>query len=138
MPLAEAKQIDIGVEGESDAQLRVHEMDLRTMVKNLVDNAIRYTPVGGRIDLSASVKHAQAILQIRDSGPGIPMSEQARVFDPFYRVLGTDALGSGLGLSIVKTIADRIGAQLQLEYADGKTQQGLSIKVLMPTTATCC
>jgi two-component system OmpR family sensor kinase len=134
MPLAEAKHIDIGVEGDSDVQLQVHEMNLQTIVKNLVDNAIRYTPAGGRIDLSVSQDHNTAILQIRDSGPGIPVTEQKRVFDPFYRVLGTEALGSGLGLSIVQSIAHRVGAQVQLGYADEKAQTGLSVKILIPIT----
>jgi two-component system, OmpR family, sensor kinase len=134
MPLAEAKQIDIGVEGESDVQILVDEMDLSTIVKNLVDNAIRYTPIGGRIDLSVRASHNQAILQIRDSGPGIPPTEQERVFDPFYRVLGSDEIGSGLGLSIVKAIADRIGAQIQLGHTDEKAQSGLCVRLFIPMT----
>jgi two-component system OmpR family sensor kinase len=138
MPLAEAKHIDIGMIGETDVHLNGNEMHLRTLVKNLVENAIRYTPVDGRVDLSAAVKQGQTILQIQDSGPGIPLAEQERVFDPFYRVLGTEALGSGLGLSIVKTIAERMGAQIQLSYANTETRTGLSVKVLMPITATCC
>jgi len=134
MPLAEARQVDIGVEGDNDAELRVHEMDLRTLVKNLVDNAIRYTPSGGRVDLSVHEDGDRAVLQVRDSGPGIPQSEWQRVFDPFYRVLGSDEVGSGLGLSIVKTIADRMGAEIQLGYADEAAQTGLKVRVCIPRT----
>ena len=131
MPLAEAKQIDIGVEGENDIQLLVDEIDLRTVVKNLVDNAIRYTPVGGRIDLSVAMGSGHYILEFRDSGPGIPPSEHERVFDSFHRVLGTGEIGSGLGLSIVKAITDRIGARVQLGFADELNQRGLCVKVLL-------
>lgn len=135
MPLAEARQVDIGVEGGDDAELHVHEMDLRTLVKNLVDNAIRYTPGGGRVDLSVRTVGDRAVVQVRDSGPGIPQSEWQRIFDPFYRVLGSDEVGSGLGLSIVKTIADRMGAEIQLGYADEITQTGLEVRVCIPTTS---
>jgi two-component system, OmpR family, sensor kinase len=114
MPLAEAKDIDIGV--SSDANVRVHAplADLTILVKNLVDNAIRYTPHGGRVDLFTGVRDGAAWLSVEDSGPGIAPEERARVFDPFYRVLGNDADGSGLGLSIVGTVAARIGARVEL------------------------
>ena len=132
MPLAEAKHIDIGVEGAQDARVLVSELDLVALVKNLVDNAIRYTPDGGRVDLSVAVRKNCALLQIQDSGPGISTEERTRVFDPFYRTLGTDQVGSGLGLSIVKAIADRIGAEVQLAYSDEEMQSGLSISVAIP------
>ena len=132
MPLAEAKHIDIGVEGAQDARVLVSELDLVALVKNLVDNAIRYTPDGGRVDLSVAVRKNCALLQIQDSGPGISTEERTRVFDPFYRTLGTDQVGSGLGLSIVKAIADRIGAEVQLAYSDEEKQSGLSVSVAIP------
>jgi two-component system OmpR family sensor kinase len=129
LPLAERKQIDIGVESTQDVQVMFNAMDLFTLVKNLVDNAIRYTPPGGRIDLSVAVMADTIQLQIKDSGPGISVEEQARVFDPFYRSLGTDEAGSGLGLSIVKAIADRTGAQVQLSFTDAEEQRGLCVSV---------
>ena len=131
MPLAEAKHIDIGVIGEKDARVFVGELDLIAVIKNLVDNGIRYTPEGGRIDLGLTIKSPYAILQIKDSGPGIPIIEHEHVFDPFYRVLGNDEIGSGLGLSIVKTITDRIGAKLHLDFSDKETQSGLCVTVEM-------
>lgn len=133
LPLAQAKHIDIGVEGDRDAQILINEIDLTTIIKNLVDNAIRYTPDGGRIDLSVTAEDHRAMLQIKDSGPGIPTDEYVRVFDPFYRALGSDQLGSGLGLSIVKTIADRIGAQVRLAASDESSQSGLCVTILIPT-----
>jgi two-component system OmpR family sensor kinase len=133
MTLAEAKHIDIGVEGEQDAQVLVNEFDLIAVVKNLVDNAIRYTPDGGRVDLSVTIKDGRASLQVKDSGPGIPSGECDRVFDPFYRTPGSDQVGSGLGLSIVKAISDRIGAEVRLACSDEAKQSGLCVSVLIPT-----
>ncbi len=132
MPLADAKRIDIGVEGEQDAQLWIHELDLLAVVKNLVDNAIRYTPDGGKVDLSVTLGDSHATLQIQDSGPGIQISERARVFDPFYRTLGSDQFGSGLGLSIVKAVTDRIGAEIQMGFSDEVKHCGLCVCVLVP------
>ncbi|TAL81371.1 MAG: two-component sensor histidine kinase [Candidimonas sp.] len=133
LALAQAKHIDIGVEGDCDAQVLVNEIDLIILVKNLVDNAIRYTPDGGRVDLSVTTVDYRATLRIKDSGPGIPAEEHARVFDPFYRALGSDQVGSGLGLSIVKAIADRIGAQISLAAGDESNQSGLCVTVLIAT-----
>ena len=110
----------------------VSELDLIAVVKNLVDNAIRYTPEGGRVDLSVSSAQGYAVLRIQDSGPGIPLAERDRVFDPFYRMLGSEQIGSGLGLSIVRTIAHRIGAEIRLGFTDEVAQTGLSVSVLIP------
>ena len=132
LPLAEAKHIDIGVEGTQDAQILMSELDLIAVVKNLVDNAIRYTPDGGKVDLSVSVSEGRATLQIKDSGPGIAVDERLRVFDPFHRTLGSDQVGSGLGLSIVKTIADRVGAEINLDFSDKVESSGLRVCILIP------
>ena len=132
MPLAEDKQIDIGVEGLQDAELWVNELDMIAVVKNLVDNAIRYTPDGGKVDLSVSTEGGRAILRIQDSGPGIQVDERGRVFDPFYRALGSDQVGSGLGLSIVKVVTDRIGADIQLGFSDEVRHLGLCVSVRIP------
>jgi two-component system OmpR family sensor kinase len=132
MPLAEAKRIDIGVGGAQDAQVLVSKLDMIIVIKNLVDNAIRYTPEGGRVDLSATTVNGRAVLSIQDNGPGILLAEHERVFDPFYRTLGNDQVGSGLGMSIVKTISDRIGAEIQLEFSDKAESTGLCISILIP------
>ncbi len=133
MPLAEAKHIDIGVEGTQNAEVWVSEPDLIAVVRNLVDNAIRYTPEGGQVDLSANVSGGKARLRIQDNGPGIPLDERDRVFDPFYRTLGSEQIGSGLGLSIVQTIAHRIGAEIRLDFSDLARQTGLSVTVRLPS-----
>ena len=132
LPLAEARQIDVGVAGEGDARVAASELDLLTLVKNLVDNAIRYTPAGGRVDLSVEPRPDGVLLCIRDSGPGIAPAERERVFDPFYRALGNEQSGSGLGLSIVQAIAQRLGARVSLDDADPAVPAGLRVQVLLP------
>lgn len=129
LPLAETKAIDLGVVSEQDYSVMATQAELHTLVKNLVDNAIRYTPPGGRVDLSIHKTGSATVLEITDTGPGIPEPERLRVFEAFYRSLGQDAQGSGLGLSIVKSIADKLSATLQLSYGDEAAQTGLRVWV---------
>lgn len=129
LPLAEAKQIDLGIEGEQDAMVWVNELDLIALVRNLVDNAIRYSPNNGRIDLSVTRTEGRAVMRIVDTGPGIQLAERKRVFDPFYRTLGSEQIGSGLGLSIVKAITDRIDAHVSLAFGDEVNRSGLCVLV---------
>ena len=129
MPLAEARAIDIGVEGAQDVQLRVAERDLHTLLRNLVDNAIRHTPEGGRVDLGVRTTAGAVVLSVRDTGAGIAPEERERVFDPFYRVPGSGPIGSGLGLSIVRAVAERIGASVRLDYSDAAQRTGLVVEV---------
>lgn len=129
MPLAERRQIDIGVESSEDVEVNGNEMDLIIVVRNLVDNAIRYTSIGGRVDLTIESAGETVTIVVKDTGPGIIEAEQSLVFDPFYRSLGTDVAGSGLGLSIVKVIADRMGALLRLSFSDGINKRGLCVSI---------
>ena len=127
-PLAEEKQIDLGVVGDQDATVALDPLELRMLVKNLVDNAIRYSPRGGRVDLRVLAEAHWADLIVDDSGPGIPEAERERVFDAFYRMLGNGReSGSGLGLAIVKAVADKAGATLSLSRSP--EQQGLRVTV---------
>ncbi|OWT56857.1 ATP-binding protein [Candidimonas nitroreducens] len=132
MPLAKAKHIDLGVLHGPDLAVRAKELDLYTMVKNLVDNAIRYTPAGGRVDLSAEASPQGTAIRVVDTGPGIPLTERERIFDPFHRILGTEQVGSGLGLAIVKAIAERLNAGIQLDFADSAARTGLAITITIP------
>ncbi|VWL94396.1 sensor histidine kinase [Burkholderia lata] len=132
MPLADAKTIDIGIEDGPDTSVPVDELELVSLVMNLVDNAIRYTAPGGRVDLATQRTDTHACVTIADTGPGIAPHERARVFDPFYRVPGNAQIGSGLGLSIVKIVADRMGADIALAYADEAESRGLRISVRIP------
>jgi len=132
LPLAEVKGIDIGIVSTSDAQVFANEVDLTTLVKNVVDNAIRYTPAGGRVDLSVSEAEGMTTLIVEDNGPGIPEAERERVFDPFYRVLGSGEIGSGLGLSIVRTLSARLGATVSLSFVTEQPKSGLRVKITFP------
>lgn len=133
MPLAEARQLDIGVIEHTHALVHAAETDLTTLLKNLVDNAIRYTPRGGRVDLSVRTDDGNTSIFIDDTGPGISPEERERVFDRFYRVLGTGQTGSGLGLAIVQTIARRVGARVSLGDAPwGDGRSGLRVTILFP------
>jgi two-component system OmpR family sensor kinase len=114
--VAQAKDIDLGIQRADAAEVQSQPDALMILLRNLVDNAIKYTPGGGTVDVS--VQHDQGaraiVVTVEDSGPGIPAEERERVFDRFYRVPGSDAAGSGLGLAIIKAIAERHGATLAL------------------------
>jgi two-component system OmpR family sensor kinase len=134
VPLAEAKQIDLGVASSADMEIEGSEMDLVTLVKNLADNAVRYTQPGGRVDITIKTSPQARCLVIEDTGPGIPEAERERVFDPFYRILDQNEIGSGLGLSIVQTIATRLGARLELSHTNPTLQSGLRVCVTWPNS----
>jgi len=131
LPIAEAKDINVGIKSKQDVIVKMSEMNLLSIIKNLVDNAIRYTPNGGQVDLSVIKETNNVILEIEDSGCGIPDAEKERVFDAFYRILGNDSQGSGLGLPIVKTILDRIGGAIMLSDSDN-FPSGLKVQVNLP------
>jgi two-component system, OmpR family, sensor kinase len=133
VPLADSRRIDLGVSEAQTAWVRGEREAVATLVRNLVDNAVRYTPPGGRVDVSVEPSvtgPAQALIRVTDNGPGIAGEERERVFDRFYRRPGTPSPGSGLGLAIVKAIAVAHGATVELgEGADG---HGLTVSVAFP------
>ena len=114
MPLALNKQQDIGVAVENDLRIRADDTEIYTLIKTFTDNAIRYTPAGGRIDMGFSETPTTLTIWVEDDGPGIPAAERSRVTDAFYRILGTEQQGTGLGLSIADAIAKRYGGKLIL------------------------
>ena len=114
MPLALNKQQDIGVAVENDLRIRADDTEIYTLIKTFTDNAIRYTPAGGRIDIGFSETPTTLTIWVEDDGPGIPAAERSRVTDAFYRILGTEQQGTGLGLSIADAIAKRYGGKLIL------------------------
>lgn len=131
VPRALEKRIDLGYEGPEGGRATPvlgHALLLREMIRNLVDNALQYTPVGGTVTVRiVDDPFGQVVvLQVEDSGPGIPPAEREQVFQPFYRVLGTDVDGSGLGLAIVKEIADQHGAEITLDEANLRLRPGLA------------
>ena len=142
---ANARGIDLGAEIETAAYqstvVRGDVHHLRILLNNLVDNALRYTPRGGKVDVALRAAPPGVLLEVADIGPGIALEEQERVFDRFYRgttVHGDDATttGTGLGLAIVKEIAQRHGARIELvdglPSSDGT--HGLRVRVVFDDT----
>ncbi|WP_334134919.1 sensor histidine kinase N-terminal domain-containing protein [Tepidimonas sp.] len=134
VPLALDKGIDLGFEAQPDpwpaglpaVRLRGHATLLAELVRNLADNALRYTPARGVVTVRVLTDPFSGVqvLQVEDSGPGIPAPERERVLAPFYRSLGTQVDGSGLGLAIVLEIAQQHGATLTLEDAQPHAATG--------------
>jgi signal transduction histidine kinase len=131
-PLAEAKRVQLRLGEMGAVGVTGHEAALRTLVRCLGDNAVRYTPPNGEVSFAVRSEQSRALLEVSDSGPGIPAAERPRVFDRFYRVPGSSAEGSGLGLSIAKRIADAHGATIELGDAPGG---GLRVCVRFPHAA---
>jgi two-component system OmpR family sensor kinase len=112
---------------------------LRVMLNNLVENAIRYTPAGGRVSVIVRRGDGESTVEVNDSGHGIPEDQRGRVFDRFYRAGGRDSVGesggdfegSGLGLAIVKRVVDRHSGRIDLGVGSGGT--GLSVIVRLPS-----
>jgi two-component system sensor histidine kinase TctE len=103
------------------------------MLGNLIDNAIRYTAEGGQVTVRVSGGPREVVLSVEDNGPGIPEPERSRVFERFYRVLGTGAEGAGLGLAIVRDIAQSHSAEVTL--GSGAGGRGTVVRVSFPRAA---
>ncbi|MGV7209112.1 ATP-binding protein [Oxalobacteraceae bacterium A2-2] len=140
--LAQARQIDLGLEHADEVYVAGQPDALLILLRNLVDNAIKYTPSGGTVDLEVRREAPAAgtggglgkvLLVVADSGPGIPPEERERVFSRFYRVPGSQASGSGLGLNIIQSIAERHGAKLTLDSSE--RLGGLKVQIEFPETA---
>lgn len=114
LPLARARGIDLGLTAAEQAEVRADARDLRSVFDNLLDNALRYTPPGGRVDVGLRRVGDVVLVEFADTGPGIPPELLERVFDRFYRVLGTGAQGNGLGLAIARSAAGRGGMHVEL------------------------
>jgi signal transduction histidine kinase len=115
--LADQRNIDLGVTGDESgppATLRCAPNDLRSVLDNLIENALRYTPEGGVVDVRVVHQKGKHAIEVIDTGPGIPGELMERVFDRFFRVPGTNARGSGLGLAIAHAAAQRCGMRIVL------------------------
>lgn len=134
VPAAQARRIDLGLAQADEATVSGHPEALRILLRNLLDNAIRYTPEGGRVDAALRREGAHAVLTVDDSGPGIPAAERERVLERFVRLPAQEAqastTGSGLGLAIVQSVVQLHGATLEL--ADAPAPGGLRVAVRFP------
>lgn len=127
--LAQQKNISISTDAE-DVSVAGMEDALKLLITNLTDNAIRYTQEGGKIRLSVKQKEKRVVINVSDNGPGIAQQERERVFDRFYRALGTKAQGHGLGLAIVKRIVEIHHGTIRVE--DGLDGQGTTMRIELP------
>jgi two-component system OmpR family sensor kinase len=129
-PLAENRGQDFGLAEAESVHVQGDAHALRTLLRNLADNALRYTPEGGRVDVSVGRCGAIPFLRVADSGPGIPAEDRERVFDRFYRRGSSTAPGTGLGLAIVQTIVKIHRANIELD--DNPAGRGLQVTVRFP------
>lgn len=127
---AQTRQIDLGVHQANLSMINGHAEALRVLIRNLLDNAVKYTPPGGTVDLDVTPAPAGIVVSVEDSGSGIPAADRDRVLDRFYRVSGTGPEGSGLGLAIVKSIADLHGATILIDASP--RLGGLRVLVIFP------
>jgi signal transduction histidine kinase len=127
--LALARSIDLALDATPGSVVRGNGEALRILARNLIDNAVRYTPSGGSVRVRCRSRAEGALLEVADTGPGIPAAERDRVFDRFYRRAAAQAHGTGLGLAIVKSIAGHHGARVVLGDAPGG---GLRVEVEFP------
>ncbi len=143
VPEALKRRIDLGFEGPEPSRLQVlgQRWQLVELLRNLVDNALRYTPKGGEVTVRVSEDGfgKVVVLQVEDNGPGIAPEARDRVFQPFYRALGTGTEGSGLGLTIAGQIAERHGARFEiddtLERRSADVQPGARFTLRLPAQA---
>jgi two-component system, OmpR family, sensor kinase len=114
LPKAQSRQIDLGVIADNSVNIVGDKLALQVLMRNLIDNAIKYSPVGGQVDVIIG-DGENPTLTVSDSGPGVAPEEQGRIFDRFYRGENPDIEGTGLGLAIVKQIAERHRAEITLK-----------------------
>lgn len=132
---ADQRELDLGAVTEQGPVVEGDPEQLAVLLDNLVENALRYTPAGGAIDVMAGLLEGAPTLRVVDTGPGITQAERERVFGRFYR--GPDAAqaardpgGSGLGLAIVRAIAELHGAVVSLHDGSGAAGGGLEVRVV--------
>lgn len=112
LPLADSRNVDLGVEHSDSTAVEVDVARLTIVLRNLVDNAVKYVPEGGKVDVSLTFESGAIVCSVRDSGFGIPSHLSQLVTEPFFRIPGNAAPGSGLGLSIITEIVRRNGGEV--------------------------
>ncbi len=131
-PMADRKKIDLGAQIHVPAIFNAAESDIRTLFSALIDNAVRYTPSGGTIDVTLYHQDGRPIVEIVDTGPGLPKGNEARIFDRFFRGSPHDPEGTGLGLAIARRIAERHAICLTVENR-GDGQTGVCARIVFGT-----
>ncbi len=131
-PLAAQKQVDLGLVESQPLSIHSDGEGLRSLLTNLLDNAIRHTPAGGRVDVALKRVDADAELTVCDTGPGIAPERRQAVFERFVRDGMADSSGTGLGLAIARQVVERHGGRITLE--DGASGSGLLVRVRLPLT----
>lgn len=126
-PFARERKIELSLEDGAAGKVVGNPAQLAVLMRNLLDNAVRYTPEGGSVSVSIRHDRDATVLEVCDTGPGIPEQEKAQVLERFYRIPGSAAEGSGLGLSIVQRIAELHHARLEL--AGGDNGKGLKVSL---------
>ena len=127
VPLADAKGVDLGIAARDPVVVQGWPADLKMLFGNLVDNAIRYTPAGGSVDVSVRQNGNSVAVEILDTGCGVAKADIPRLFDRFFRAAPLDVEGSGLGLSIADAVATRHGFAIQIENRADRA--GLRVRV---------
>jgi len=133
-PAALGKDIDLSLSEQGSDAVLGDRTALSVLLRNLIDNAIRYTDAGGQVQVSVTHANGHVVLAVRDSGPGVPPDQRPLVLERFYRAPGSGSSGCGLGLSIVKRIAELHGAALEL--IDAVPAPGLEVRVRFPAVAS--
>lgn len=114
MPIAEAKSIDLGLDKQAEVTITADTAAMQLLLRNAVDNALRYSPEGSEVTVRIRSENGDAILEVIDNGSGIPEAELERVFDAFYRLPNNTQVGSGLGLAIARGIAEQFKGTVTL------------------------
>jgi len=127
--LAEEKRQTLSVEKHGSPKARADRLVLRQALINLVDNAIKFTPAEGRVQLRLSETPSLAVVDVIDTGPGVPSEARDHIFDRFYRTDGNEAVGTGLGLSLARGGVEAIGGRLTLEQSG---PQGSTFRITVP------
>jgi len=135
LPEAANRGVDLGFGRVEPVVVRGEAVMLAAMIRNLLDNGVRFTPRGSRIDASVYQQGDTAILQILDGGPGVAPEEIGRIFEPFFRGQHPEGDGSGLGLSIVKRIVERHNGSIEAANLTEAERTGLRILVELPAAA---
>jgi two-component system, OmpR family, sensor histidine kinase TctE len=128
---ARDREIDLGLDAPtSPVVVRGHDALLREALRNLLDNALKYTPRGGHVTVRLGREHDEGVLAVVDDGPGIPRDERTRAGERFFRGSNVTAAGSGLGLAIVRSVAQRSGGRMDVDAGPG--ERGCAVAIRLP------